>query len=178
MICGELVEQTLRVCGVDAVYGQELHGVRVTVVRETAMGNLLALAHEGVHRRSAMVHVGDGVLVRPRWTGPGTSVVLESPEDIVALGETAGDIDGLRELRLDVDLTMPVNEVAPQSPISPTTWAAPEESLVERIQSSVRPVVIAGPGVVAAGAQASLHAFAVAASVGVLNTWGAKGLFH
>lgn len=38
-------------------------------------------------------------------------------------------------------------------------------------------VVVAGPGVVRDGAVAGLHAFATAASAGVLNTWGAKGIF-
>ena len=40
-----------------------------------------------------------------------------------------------------------------------------------------RPVVLAGPGVVADGAVPGLHALAAAASLGVLNTWGAKGVF-
>jgi hypothetical protein len=37
--------------------------------------------------------------------------------------------------------------------------------------------ILVGPGVVRAGAVAGLHAFADAAACGVVNTWGAKGVF-
>jgi hypothetical protein len=40
-----------------------------------------------------------------------------------------------------------------------------------------RVVVLAGPGVVDAGAVAALRAFAAAGDLGVANTWGAKGVF-
>jgi len=42
---------------------------------------------------------------------------------------------------------------------------------------SGRLVVLAGPGVVDAGAIAALRAFAEAGDLGVANTWGAKGVF-
>ena len=40
-----------------------------------------------------------------------------------------------------------------------------------------RIVVLAGPGVIEAGAVAELRAFAAAGDLGVANTWGAKGVF-
>ena len=45
------------------------------------------------------------------------------------------------------------------------------------INDAGRPVVLAGPGVVRAGCVPGLQALAAALSAGVLNTWGAKGVF-
>jgi acetolactate synthase I/II/III large subunit len=61
----------------------------------------------------------------------------------------------------------------------PTTdpWPAPSEHVVAALHAASAPVVLAGPGVVRDGAVPGLHALAVAGSVGVLNTWGAKGVF-
>jgi thiamine pyrophosphate-dependent acetolactate synthase large subunit-like protein len=59
-----------------------------------------------------------------------------------------------------------------------------DPAIVEAIDSAVRPVVLAGPGVVARASGSALRrpvdalrAFAERAGVGVLNTWGAKGVF-
>lgn len=57
-------------------------------------------------------------------------------------------------------------------------WVEPDGEVVERLAAAHRPVVLAGPGVVAAGCVPGLHALAAAGSLGVLNTWGAKGIFH
>lgn len=55
---------------------------------------------------------------------------------------------------------------------------APAGSLSpEVLLSAKRQVVLAGPGVVRTGNVAGLRALAQAAVVGVLNTWGAKGVF-
>jgi acetolactate synthase-1/2/3 large subunit len=56
-------------------------------------------------------------------------------------------------------------------------WVPPEDEIVERVRAARAPLVLAGPGVVRDGAIAGLQALAVAGSVGVLNTWGAKGVF-
>ena len=45
------------------------------------------------------------------------------------------------------------------------------------LELSGRVVVLAGPGVVDAGAIAELRAFAAVGDLGVANTWGAKGVF-
>lgn len=57
-------------------------------------------------------------------------------------------------------------------------WVDPEPELLDRLAAARAPVVLAGPGVVHAGAVGGLHALAAAGSLGVLNTWGAKGIFH
>ena len=53
----------------------------------------------------------------------------------------------------------------------------PPRSVVEAIDAAVHPVVLAGPGVVLWHAVDGLRALAERACVGVLNTWGAKGVF-
>ena len=53
----------------------------------------------------------------------------------------------------------------------------PDPAIAEAIDRAERPVVLAGPGVVLAGAVEGLRALAAAGSLGVLNTWGAKGVF-
>jgi hypothetical protein len=61
----------------------------------------------------------------------------------------------------------------------PTTarWTDPPALALDALFAAESPIVLAGPGVIAAGAVADLHAVAASASVGVLNTWGAKGIF-
>jgi acetolactate synthase-1/2/3 large subunit len=56
-------------------------------------------------------------------------------------------------------------------------WQPAADEVVERIAAATVPVILAGPGVVVEGAVPGLHAVAAAGSVGVLNTWGAKGVF-
>jgi acetolactate synthase-1/2/3 large subunit len=46
------------------------------------------------------------------------------------------------------------------------------------LDSASRVIVLAGPGVVRNQAVGGLHAFATAGHLGVLNSWGAKGVFH
>lgn len=56
-------------------------------------------------------------------------------------------------------------------------WIAPSGDVVARVRAAERPLVLAGPGVVADGAIPGLNALASAADLGVVNTWGAKGVF-
>jgi hypothetical protein len=56
-------------------------------------------------------------------------------------------------------------------------WEPPGDDVLDALRSARSPLVLAGPGVVRDGAVAGLNAFAVAGSLGVVNTWGAKGIF-
>jgi len=56
-------------------------------------------------------------------------------------------------------------------------WQPPSDDVVALLAGATRPVVLAGPGVVRESAVPGLHALAAAGSLGVLNTWGAKGIF-
>ena len=56
-------------------------------------------------------------------------------------------------------------------------WVDPPDEVVAALESASHPVVLAGPGVVLDGAVPGLHALVSSGSLGVLNTWGAKGIF-
>lgn len=56
-------------------------------------------------------------------------------------------------------------------------WRVPDDEVVARLQAAANPIAVVGPDVVLDGAIPGLHALAAAADLGVLNTWGAKGVF-
>lgn len=59
----------------------------------------------------------------------------------------------------------------------PDRWIEPADDVLAALDAADAPIVLAGPGVVLDHAVAGLHALAAAGSLGVLNTWGAKGVF-
>ncbi len=59
----------------------------------------------------------------------------------------------------------------------PDRWMVPDDDVVAAVLGAGLVVVLAGPDVVALDAVPGMHALAAALSAGVLNTWGAKGLF-
>jgi hypothetical protein len=71
--------------------------------------------------------------------------------------------------------TVPVAVEGP--PPGVDRWLVPDDDVVAAIRDARNPVVLAGPDVIALGAVPGMHALATALSAGVLNTWGAKGLF-
>jgi hypothetical protein len=56
-------------------------------------------------------------------------------------------------------------------------WSPPDEGLVEKLEAAEHPMMLIGPHVVRSRAVPGLHALATGANLGVLNTWGAKGVF-
>jgi acetolactate synthase-1/2/3 large subunit len=82
---------------------------------------------------------------------------LDVPEELADVFEEA------RERILGVGAAPPADAV--------------DDAVVEAIDRAERPVVLAGPGVVLHDAVDGLRALASAGSLGVLNTWGAKGVF-
>jgi len=76
--------------------------------------------------------------------------------------------------RLDRLLAEVERRLRPGPPAEPVD---PGDAALEALAAAERPVVLAGPGVVADGCVPGLQAFAAAGSLGVLNTWGAKGVF-
>jgi hypothetical protein len=176
---GGLVALTLGAVGIAAVYGEPLPGFSV-VTSPPRVAALLARAHERVHGERAAVHSGAGTL-RVGGTGPWTPVPISAPADLAEHRETL--VSEPVELRLDLDLEAPVdrrvaNELAAGGPPVLDRWSEPAAGQLDALAKTDAPVVLAGPGVVTQGAVAGLHALAVAGSFGVLNTWGAKGVFH
>jgi thiamine pyrophosphate-dependent acetolactate synthase large subunit-like protein len=146
---------------------------------------LLARAHRAVHGTAAAAHVGDGTLVVPGprpggVTEPADTVVVEDVETLRALPSLLAERvrgDGVRlDLRVDLAQPAPDGPVARPSPAE--DWAEPDERLLRDVAQAGRVVVLAGPGVVERGAVGALRALAAAGRLGVLNTWGAKGVFH
>ncbi len=166
---GGLVARALAVAGVDAVYGAPLPGLPVTAVADPATAELVAAAHRRVHRVNAAVHRGGGVIA---VGGGGAERLIGTPGDLL------GPLPDAVTLRLELDPEGPAQDVVPATSPRPDRWAEPDPDTLDALRSSRAPAVLAGPGVVVAGAVEALNAFATAGDVGVLNTWGAKGVFH
>src|SRR5208283_4809442 len=71
----------------------------------------------------------------------------------------------------------PVQGSVPSVPARDENWIEPADETVAAAAAAAALVVLAGPGVIWDGAVPGLHDLAVSAGVGVLNTWGAKGVF-
>ncbi|MHB8467621.1 MAG: acetolactate synthase large subunit family protein, partial [Acidimicrobiales bacterium] len=161
---GELLDRVLRAIGVGAVYGRPIAGVDVVPVDDAGVATLLATAHERVYHETAAAHLGGGQITVGT---PSRDLTITRPADLVA-------ITGGTRVRLDIDLDAPAPDVVPDAPIPA---GAPTVDVLPALRAAAAPIGLVGPGVVADGAVAQLHAFAAAANLGVLNTWGAKGIF-
>lgn len=188
MTAGSLLAQVLAAGGIGAAYGLPLDGVPVTEVNDPSAAVLLARAHRAVHGVAAAAHVGDRTLVlpgsRPAGDGdeadPVDTVVVQDVETIRALAPLLAQRvrgDGLR-LQVRIDLAQPVSDLSVARPTPAAAWSEPDEALERDVVRADRAVVLAGPGVVEDGAVGALRALAAAGRLGVLNTWGAKGVFH
>jgi hypothetical protein len=186
---GALTQRVLRAGGVDAAYGDPVAGIDV-VPASPAAARLLARAHGIVVGRPAATITrepeGAGVVVRvPAGPapadppGPPPLVVTDAGGLVAAAGAVAAAAGGGTPvvLWLDFDPERPAPAVAVPRPEVADRWAEVGPDVVAALAASCRPVVLAGPGVVRAGAVPGLHGLAAAAHVGVLNTWGAKGVF-
>jgi thiamine pyrophosphate-dependent acetolactate synthase large subunit-like protein len=170
---GMLVTRALQAAGIDAVYGRPLRGVDVVDVRDERVASLMAVAHGRVHRRVAAVHA-DGDLVVGSTSVPARSEAATVDDLLDAVPALAS---GRARLRLALDLDAPAPDLTPPRPAPPDRWLDPADELLDALRGAERAVVLAGPGVVTGGAVPGLHALAAAGSLGVLNTWGAKGVF-
>jgi thiamine pyrophosphate-dependent acetolactate synthase large subunit-like protein len=163
--------------GIEAVYGRPFPGLEVTEAATRGAAEALARAHQLVTGSRALVHRGDGLLCLPGVTAeaaPSTaSDLLSAIHTAFAPGPAATGA-----LRVDADPGEPVVLSPPPSrePSSDPTWPEVAPDLIGAVGSAGRLAVLAGPGV--REAIGGLRAFATAASAGVLNTWGAKGVFH
>jgi hypothetical protein len=174
---GQLLARVLAVSGVDGVYGVALRGVDVTAVDDPGAAELLAVAHRRVHRTSAAVSNRDRRLtIGPLDAGGAGS---DLPERVIRNAtELLDPLPASVCLRLELDLDGPAPDRVPPAAAVQDRWVDADPADVDRLGAAAAPVVLAGPGVVAAGAVDGLNAFATAGDVGVLNTWGAKGVFH
>jgi len=138
--------------------------------------HLLARAHQRVHGSRAAVHQGDGVFWLPGLEpGPRLTLEVDSAEALVAAAATlpSGEV----ELHVTLDPTQPVEESTPWPRVPDDSWVVPADETVETVRSAATLVLLAGPGIISHMAVPGLHDLAVSAGIGVLNTWGAKGVF-
>ena len=185
MTAGQLLRRVLAAGGIGTVYGLPLDGVPVTVVSDLAVAVLLAQAHRAVHGVAAAAHLGEGTLVVPDPRADGTedtadTLLVDEVESVRALAPrlAEGSAAGGVRLQVTIDLAQPVPDGPLERPSAPDDWAEPVESLLREVARAGRVVVLAGPGVVEHRAVGALRALAAAGRLGVLNTWGAKGVFH
>ncbi len=172
----ELWRRATLLAGIDATYGAPFGALEV-VAAPVAVAPLLAAAHQRVHVARAAAHRGDGVFWLPgRGHEPACAVEVDSTEALVAALpalSSPGDV----EVRITLDPEQPVEDTVPP-PVAPDdTWLEPAVETIEAVGAATSLVLLAGPGVVRDRAVPGLHDLAVSAGVGVLNTWGAKGVF-
>ncbi len=173
---GELLRRVAVAAGIDAVYGEPLGSLDVTTV-PVAVAALFASAHHRVHGVRAAVHRGDGILRLPEVeAGPRRAVEVASADDLVAAVRVLTSLCEV-ELSVNLDLDEPVADIVPVPPAPGERWIDPTPETVEALRSAASVAVLAGPGVIRQAAVPGLHDLAVASGVGVLNTWGAKGVF-
>jgi hypothetical protein len=182
---GSLLARVLAAGGIGAAYGHPLAGVSVTEVTDPAVAVLLAQAHRAVHGVAAAAHVGDGTLVVPGPRPGGHpnaagTVVVDEAETLRGLAPLLAERlggDGVR-LQLRIDLAGPAPDGPVAHPVPAENRAEFLEAMVRDLAGASRVAVLAGPGVVERQAVGGLHAIAAAGRLGVLNTWGAKGVFQ
>lgn len=120
----------------------------------------------------------DQVLRLSSRPGPAVEPVVVHQADGVAgalaaaLDIAADVIPGTTALRFDLDLDAP----APDARRSPPGLQSRHVDVPD-VPRAGRVIVLAGPGVLRAGAVDGLRALAARAGLSVINTWGAKGVF-
>ena len=175
--------------GVGRLYGHveevgtdacERAGIRAVPVDDPDLACLLADADGRIGHRDGTGRLGAAVVGGPVLhlsSCPGGMAPLQtagSPEDLVdVLASVPGvDVPAATAIHLDLDLEA-VLEVAVMPAVEP------ERSLVFTLDpsmASLNLVAVVGPGVVRAGGVEGLKAFARSAGIGIVNSWGAKGV--
>jgi Thiamine pyrophosphate enzyme, central domain len=181
----ELLAQGFAAAGVEAFYGEPLDGLDV-VPAPLAIAGVLAAAHQRVHGTGAAVHRGGGDFLLGDWPDPAAPRHAMLQLDDAAEGPAlfshmaaclATDARPVTlEVRIAPDTPVPTS-IRCAVPAPADRFAEPAVDLVEQLRRARSPVVVAGPEVVRRGCIPGLHALAAAANLGVLNTWGAKGVF-
>ncbi len=173
----ELLRRVFRCAGIEAIYGEPCASLPVTAVPATVAGTF-AVAHQRVHGTRAAVSVGDGVFIIPSASpSPPRVIELHDAAGLPALVAVLASSAAI-ELRLSFPLSQPVDDIFPEPAGSEDTWVVPTDDVAAALDAATNVSVLAGPGVVRAAAIPGLHDLAAVANLGVLNTWGAKGVFH
>ncbi len=182
----------LEQAGIEAVYGSQLPSLAgiAVIAADPRVAPALAEAHAWHHGRAAVVATPDGRLrLGPTDAASGQVMGLTQPEDAPGVfdalrGWAAAQVaspgrhpQGVLDIAVDLDPATPLPPLDPGGPPPSSTWSEVPSGSLRQIHQAERPLLLVGPGVVTAGAVPGLQALAAAADLGVLNTWGAKGVF-
>jgi hypothetical protein len=190
-----VLSQVLSSAGVTAAYGRPFGDLHVTEIDDPRVAVLLMSAHHAVHGTAAVAHVGNGDIV----IGGSSSAcigdllnsgdvmgsdtrpqkVVDDPAEIFELGplirEAIRGTGMWLRLNLDPSSTVRGGSIATDAV---DDWQQPDPALLKLLSKADRVVMLAGPRIVSEGAVGDLRAMAAGRELGVLNTWGAKGVFH
>lgn len=174
---GQLLSECLRLLGGRRVFGPApLPDLAHVPISDPALARLLADADGRMGNGPGLAWLPEQCLRLS--SQPGTSIepwVISDPVRLAAALATwsVGEVHAASEYRIDLDLDAPAPpDVEPIQLDTPVEMMTLHPSLAE-----LHTVVLAGPGVVRQGQGGALQSFAAQAGVGVLNTWGAKGVF-
>lgn len=176
---GDVLETRLRQLGVMRVYGSPLASLRHIEVAEPDVAVLLADADGRIGHHDGSGRLGAAFLDGPILhlsSEPGGTAPLQRVTSVEELADVLADpvgmtLPGTLALHLDLDLDAPADEDA--------LVAEPQRQPVVTLDPDLAEldmVVVVGPGVVRANGLDGLYDFTRSARVGVLNTWGAKGV--
>jgi hypothetical protein len=180
---GDLLGRCLTGVGADRVFGspdsgiRRLPGLRHVAVSEPSLAVLLADAAGRLGR-------GPGVALLPGQrlhlgSQPGAAPEVVVVDDVSALPAViAGWSFGQVHAAVDIEVALDLDAPAPEG-VEPLRFdeGAGEMLALSPSLASFRSLVLAGPGVVRGGFVAALRRFAEQSGFGVVNTWGAKGVF-
>ncbi|MFN8040614.1 MAG: hypothetical protein U0Q07_15480 [Acidimicrobiales bacterium] len=180
----ELLGRCLRAAGATRLFGSSASGISGVPglghlrVDEPELAALLADA-------AGRIGTGPGVALLPGRrvrlsSAPGAEAGVLTVTDpaslpVVVAGWTFGAVHAAVEVVLDLDLDAPVPDDV--EALTFDEAAAGQLYSLDPSLASLGILVLAGPGVVRGGQVAALQDFAARAGVGVVNTWGAKGVF-
>jgi thiamine pyrophosphate-dependent acetolactate synthase large subunit-like protein len=179
----DLIGRCLIALGATRVFGSAapglsgIPGLPHVLVEDPALAVLLADA-------AGRIGHGPGVALLPDRTlrlgsQPGAVAERILVDDVAALPALlaawdVGSVFAAVEYELAIDIDAP----APEG-LEPMQFDAElQASTLAPDMADVRTLVLAGPGVVRAGAVAALHEVASRLGAGVVNSWGAKGIYR
>lgn len=175
----DALEARLRQLGVMRVYGEPLGALQHVGITDPDLSVLLADVDGRIGHHDGSGRLGAALLEGPILhlsSAPGGTAPLQTVSTIDELAQALANpaglvLPGTTALHLDLDLGAPakVDALAPEPTREPILTLDP--SLAE-----LNLIVVVGPGVVRASGIEGLTEFARTARVGVLNTWGAKGV--
>jgi hypothetical protein len=175
-----LLEQRLRQLGIMRVYGEPLGGLQHVPVADVDLAVALADAdgrlghHDGSGRLGAAFVEGSILHLSSQ---PGGRAPLHMVQDASSLLEALSDppgmtLPGVTALHLDLDLSAP----APADLVAePLAGRVPVMTL-DPSMAELDIVAVVGPGVVRASGLEGLSELARKGGIGIVNTWGAKGV--